>query len=181
MLIVNDIRGNIASVHLCTFVGRSLPYADCTAQILDAVTEKVDLIPDDKLLVYCTVKNLFDLFRALHVWEHADAKNTFIYDMFNIIHSYVSLPMHLNDEPIDGDIVKIRIKKYCDFPSEKWMIHFADSTQIVSILSASNNGSYHVIDCAGRKMWITRENIICKMRDRSMREGTFYIANRKNK
>lgn len=60
----------------------------------------------------------------------------------------------LTDELNVGDIVRIPRRIFCDFPTEHWDRHFAESTQLFVIRDySSNNGNVLARDNHGRLYW----------------------------
>lgn len=181
MLIVNDINKNIAMIAMFVYDGKT--YTDCTQDIMANYPDVLPRIEDSSLIVSYTVKNLFDLFADLHDWEKSTGsfaheekvsgyENVLYYGMLsNINHFYMTrLPEYQKQIPIDGDIVKIRMKKWIPCASEKWARQFIDIEKYVVVVKASNNGTYYVRDPKGRYFHITADNIICKARDRRTRK-----------
>lgn len=183
-IIVNDKNKNIATVHACVYDGKQ--YTDTTRDIVRdyCASDPVDLAPDASLIVSFTVTNLFDLFEYLHDWEkhrgcfayeeQGSETNVIYFDTLNSnvrVH-YMTNPPHMQKElPIDGDIVKIKTREHIDIPTEKYIEQFVDRTRFAEILRASNNGSFYVRLATGQKMWITESSIVCKARDRRVRQG----------
>ena len=183
-IIVNDKNKNIAMVHTCVYDGKQ--YTDTTRDIVRdyCASDPVRLMPDASLNVSYTVTNLFDLFEYLHDWEkhrgcfayeeQGSETNVIYFDTLNSnvrVH-YMTNPPHMQkDMPIDGDIVKIRMKKWTPCASEKWARQFIDIEKFVEVVRATNNGTYYVRDHTGRCFYVGADNIVCKARDRRVRQG----------
>lgn len=60
-----------------------------------------------------------------------------------------------------GSIVKIKDNAYCDFPSEKWGIHFAETIKRVLVKTfPTNNGNFKAVDSNGKLYYLNYQDIV---------------------